>query len=131
MAPALTILFVCEHGAAKSVLAATYFDQLASQMGLALRASARGTNPEPELSPQVIWGLAEDGLTPNEPLPRQLTELDLQAAQRVISFCELPVNFLTSTIVEYWSDVPPVSENYELARDVIVDHIRQLLKSLG
>jgi protein-tyrosine-phosphatase len=126
-----TILFVCEHGAAKSVLAATYFDKIAREMGLDFRAIARGTNPDPAISSQTIAGLAKDRLDPIESLPQKLTEADMQSARRVISFCELPVEFQHSSIVEYWEDVPPVSENYERARAVIVDHIRQLLASLG
>jgi arsenate reductase len=45
------IIFVCEHGAAKSVIAATYFNHLAEKAGSARRAIARGINPERELSP--------------------------------------------------------------------------------
>jgi protein-tyrosine-phosphatase len=41
-----TIIFVCEHGAAKSVIAAAYFNRFAEQRGLNLRAAARGTNPD-------------------------------------------------------------------------------------
>jgi hypothetical protein len=40
------VIFVCEHGAAKSVIAAAYFNRLASQGNLALTAVARGTHPE-------------------------------------------------------------------------------------
>ena len=41
-----TVLFVCEHGAAKSVIAAAYFNQLASEKNLDVRAIERGTNPD-------------------------------------------------------------------------------------
>ncbi len=44
------IVFVCEHGAAKSVIAATYFNKLANEKGLNLKAIARGTHPDQELS---------------------------------------------------------------------------------
>ena len=33
-----TIVFVCEHGSAKSVVAAAHFDRLAGERGLGLRA---------------------------------------------------------------------------------------------
>ena len=84
------IIFVCEHGAAKSILAATYFNQLAEQAGLSVRAIARGTNPDSELSEATIRGLSGDGLIPTESTPQQLSLSDLQAAQRIVSFCELP-----------------------------------------
>ncbi|HSL43277.1 MAG TPA: hypothetical protein VK897_07590 [Anaerolineales bacterium] len=122
------IVFVCEHGAAKSILAATYFNQLASQMGLDIRAIARGTNPDDALSPQTVTGLAKDGLTPAESTPQKLTEADLESAQHVIAFCELPAGDQSQITVQRWDDVPPVSENYEQARDVIVNRIHQLLE---
>jgi arsenate reductase len=121
------IVFVCEHGAAKSILAAAYFNQLTSQTGLNLRAIARGTHPDDELSPQTLKGLSEDGLTPTESSPRKLTKADLQSAQRVITFCELPIEYQKQVKIERWDDVPPVSENYVKARDVIIEHIRQML----
>ncbi|MGH9936946.1 MAG: hypothetical protein ACREAM_11915, partial [Blastocatellia bacterium] len=39
------IIFVCEHGAAKSILSASIFNKLAGERQLNLRAIARGTNP--------------------------------------------------------------------------------------
>src|SRR5213592_1686414 len=117
------IVFVCEHGAAKSVVAAAYFNQLAKEIGLDMRAIARGTNPDHELSPQVIQGLLEDGLTPIESIPQKLTQLDIQAAQRVITFCELPFECQQPAIVERWDDISPISENYEKARDLIIERI--------
>jgi protein-tyrosine-phosphatase len=121
------ILFVCEHGAAKSILAAAYFNRLASERGLSLRAEARGTNPDPELSPQTVGGLSKDGLMPTESAPQKLTAADLQSAQRVITFCELPVEPGGSVRLEYWNDVPPVSESYEKARDAILERIQIML----
>src|SRR5215813_9354941 len=37
------VVFVCEHGAAKSVIATAYFNKLAAERGLAYRATFRGT----------------------------------------------------------------------------------------
>ena len=121
-----TIIFVCEHGAAKSILAAAYFNKLADDAGLELRAVARGTNPEDELSPQLVKGLLEDGLSPTERFPRKLTPKDAQSAQYVITFCELPIKY-AQTVTGHWDDIPPVSESYEKARDAILERIQQLL----
>lgn len=123
----LTVVFVCEHGAAKSILAAAYFNRLANDMGLNLHAMARGTNPDHEISPQTVTGLSEDGLAPTELAPQKLTVADIQNAQRVITFCELPTEYQHQVIVERWDDIPPVSENYEKARDAIIKRIRQML----
>lgn len=124
------VVFVCEHGAAKSVLAATHFDKLASEMGLTLRAVARGTYPDPQLSPQVVRGLLKDGLAPKESFPRELSEDDVKTAFRIITFCELPSEYQQEAIVERWDGVPAASENYEQARNVIKKRIGTLLQSI-
>ena len=122
------IVFVCEHGAAKSIVAAAYFNHLAAEMGLDLRAVARGTNPDIEISPQAVQGLFEDGLTPQESVPQKLSSSDVQSAQRVIAFCELPAEYHGRATIERWDGVPPVSGNYKEARDVIIGRIQQMLK---
>jgi MFS family permease len=121
------IVFVCEHGAAKSIVAAAYFNKMAREKGLNLRAIARGTHPDQTLSPQALTGLHEDGLTPAESVPQKLSVADAEAAQRVITFCELPVEFQEKDILERWDEVPPVSENYAKARDAIIEQIGHLI----
>ena len=123
------IVFVCEHGAAKSVVAAAYFNYFAKESDLNLQAIARGTNPDNELSPQAIQGLSKDGLTPQESTPQKLTSADVQSGQRVIAFCELPIEY-QQALVERWDDVPPVSENYETARDAIIKHINSFISQI-
>ena len=125
------IVFVCEHGAAKSIVAAAYLNKFASEVGLDLHAVARGTNPDDELSPQAIEGLRKDYLSPTESVPQKLTLADMQSAQRVVTFCDLPVEYQVQVSLERWDDVPSVSENYAEARDAIVKHIYQTLKSLS
>lgn len=124
------IVFVCEHGAAKSVVAATYFNQLANDQDLNLWAIARGTNPDAEISEPTVAGLSRDGLTPTDSSPEKLSITDAHAAQRIVSFCDLPAEYQDTTLVERWNDVPPVSEDYEKARDVIVQRIHDLLNRI-
>ena len=121
------IVFVCEHGAAKSILAAAYFNRFAKEIGSDLRGIARGTNPDPGLSEETVKGLAEDGLTPTETVPQRLTESDVQSAQKVIAFCDLPEKYQQQAVIERWDFIPPVSQGYEKARDVIIERIRQML----
>ena len=70
-----------------------------------------------------------DGLRYHE-LPALLTKSELEAARKVVSFGELPVEYRNLTDVEVWS-VPPVSENYEVARTAIVERVRQLIRDLS
>ena len=87
------IVFVCEPGAAKSILAAAYFNKLTNEKGSDLRAIARGTHPDAELSPQTIIALSKDGLQATESTPQKLTEADVQNAEAVITFCEIPIEY--------------------------------------
>ena len=130
MAQDSIIVFVCEHGAAKSVIAAAYFNELASKSGLDFRAVARGTIPDEELSPKAITGLLADGLTPTESIPRKLSLADLDSAQRIVSFCELPEEYQKETIIEQWDRIPPVSEHYEKARDAILERLNLLMNRI-
>src|SRR5438093_5785714 len=51
------VLFVCLHGAAKSVVGAAHFRRLAAARGLAVDAVAAGTEPDPALTPGAVKGL--------------------------------------------------------------------------
>ena len=124
------IIFVCEHGAAKSVMAASYFNKLAREKKLDFHAIARGTHPDSEFSSNTIAGLREDGLAPDESIPTQLTQEDVESAQRIISFCDLKDEYHQKVIVEQWEGVPPVSEDYQVSRDAILERIHKLIDHL-
>ena len=124
------IVFVCEHGAAKSIIAATYFNKMAREKNLSLTAIARGTHPDAELSPKTVAGLGEDGLTPTESIPTKLSLADVESVQRIVSFCELPEEYYQKAIVEQWDGVPAVSEEYEKARAAIVERLQKLMSDL-
>src|SRR5438034_5189023 len=88
--PRPRVLFVCLHGAAKSVVGAAHFRRLAAARGLAIDAVAVGTEPDPELAPAVVKGLAEDGLPAEPRRPRPVTLYDLASATRVVSLgCDI------------------------------------------
>lgn len=124
------IVFVCEHGAAKSIVAAAYFNKFAAEIGSTMRAVARGTHPDQALSPQAIRGLKEDGLAPEQAVPQKLSVVDMEAAERVITFCDLPREFQGKARMDHWDDVPAVSEDYAQAREVIIAKLNRLLNHL-
>jgi protein-tyrosine-phosphatase len=124
------IVFVCEHGAAKSIVAAAHFNRLAEEQHLDLRAIARGTNPDKEIAPKAAQGLQADGLVPTESAPTKISKSDLAGAQRVITFCALPDGYAGGARVEHWDDDLPVSEDYGKARDRLVERIQRLLGEL-
>jgi len=127
-----TILFVCEHGSAKSVIAAAHFNRLAEQKNLPYRAIARGTNPDAEIPQQVRLDLAKDGLDVSTWKPQLVAEKDVREAAHVVTFgCKLPFPKTTTAdkLVD-WKDVPSTSEDYKRARTMIVDKIDALIKIL-
>jgi arsenate reductase (thioredoxin) len=124
------IIFVCEHGAAKSVLSAAIFNKLAQERRLNLRAIARGTNPDPDISPKVAAGLRADGLASSESAPKKISKSDLVGARRVITFCALPDDYPGSVRVENWDEVLPAIEDYGKARDKLTERIDRLLEEL-
>jgi len=124
------IIFVCEHGAAKSVIAAAYFNKLAAERGMDLRAIARGTHPDEVLSPKAVAGLLEDGLQPAEKYPQKLQASEAESAKRIITFCKLPDDLTGMTEVEEWDGVPPVSDDYQVARSAIVEHLEHLMTEI-
>jgi arsenate reductase (thioredoxin) len=87
-----TVVFVCEHGSAKSVIAAAYFNRLASEKGIQYRAISRGTNPDEKIDPKVKSKLAADGLDVSSWKPVKVSEKDVHGATRVITLApELPI----------------------------------------
>jgi protein-tyrosine-phosphatase len=80
------VLFVCEHSAAKSVLTASEFTEIAKRRGLADRAIFRGANPDSEIAPAVIKALARDGIKV-ERKPSAVTTQDIGGDRHVCVFC--------------------------------------------
>jgi len=122
------VVFVCLHGAAKSVVGAAHFRRLAAARGLQIDAAAAGTEPDERLGPGAVKGLAAEGLTAAPARPRPITLYDLDTATRVVSFgCEVSPK---QGKVEQW-DVPNVSDGYETARDRIVANVERLVAELA
>lgn len=128
--PVGTVLFVCEHGSAKSVVAAAHFNRIAAERGLPFRAVSRGTVPDPEMAPAAVKGLLEEGLKPTDPAPIKLTQSDLDTAARVVTFCDLPADLKAATPVERW-EVPPVSTEYVKSREAMLGLMERLLLELA
>ena len=124
------IVFVCQHGAAKSVIAAAYFNKLASERQLNFHAIARGVTPQPDVSPSTVEGLEKDGVPTSGQKPRALTREDLEHAVRVIAFCPLPAPLAKGHRVESL-DVPSPMDAYETSRDAILARVRNLMDELA
>jgi protein-tyrosine-phosphatase len=129
--PQPQVVFVCAHGAAKSVIAAAYFNKLAAERGLAARATFRGVEPSDALSARAVAGLQADGVPLPPGQPTAIGSGDVAAATHVFTIgCALPAGVQGSLKAASWDDVPD-DKGYEAMRDAIVRHVRTLVDSLG
>jgi len=123
-----TVLFVCLHGSAKSVIAAEHFRRLAAERAVEVDAVSAGTEPDSEIPPKVVQGLLAGGIDVRGRHPHRVTRADLESASRVITFgCELGDLAPSGLAIERWDDVPMVSEDFARARDAILTRVSRLL----
>src|SRR6476661_136980 len=129
--PAPAVIFVCEHGAAKSVIATAYFNQLAAERKLPFRATFRGTSPQDDLSIRAVEGLKADGVAVPTGKPAAITGADVVDATYIFAIgCTLPDAARRSGKAADWSDVPD-DQGYGPMRDAIVRHVEALLADLN
>ena len=124
------VVFVCEHGAAKSLIASAYFNKLAAERGLAARAAFRGVDPQDALSVRAAAGLKEDGLPIPEGRPTAIGASDVAAATHIFAIgCALPAMATASGKASAWDDVPD-DQGYAAQRDAIKKHVERLIDQL-
>jgi protein-tyrosine-phosphatase len=131
-APPRKVVFVCEHGAAKSVIAAEEFKRMAREKGLVFDVLSRGTAPDAEIAPGVRQGLHADGMDVGGQKPAKVSAKDLAGAVRVVSFGpDLSAMMPEGAKVSDWSATPPPSKDYRAARDDIRARLTALLQEMS
>lgn len=128
------VLFVCEHGNVKSLMAATYFNDMARSRGVPFRAVSRGLAPDSDTVPEFVkTPLTAEGFDVSTFRPQQLTQNDIEASARVIGISTPLPAAATSAVAksEQWNDVPPASTDYAQSRDSIRAHVAELLDRLA
>lgn len=124
----LNVLFVCQHGAAKSVIAARHLEALAEARGLVVRSTAAGLEPDEAIPSHVVAGLRADGVDDHVQAPRAISEELLATADIVVAFgCDLSAFPHIEKPVIQWSGVPAVSDGYEAARAEILGRLPAVL----
>jgi arsenate reductase len=126
------VLFLCPHAAAKSVLAMTYFSDLARKKGLDVSVDNAGTEPDPVINPKVEAYLKEEGFVLTGFMPSMLTDNHLESADIVVSMGCISADQITEG-VRYidWSDVPLLSDGFQISRDLIYQHVEALVSELS
>jgi arsenate reductase len=123
------VVFVCEHGAAKSVIATDYFNKLAAERGLNYEAVCRATVPDSTLTPATRAGLKADNIHQNKN-PQKLALADTVNVKRIILFTPLPSNYHTGVPTEDWSGAQNIDASYSQRKEAIIKKINTLLDSL-
>lgn len=126
-----TVLFVCEHGTVRSLLARIFFERYAAEAGLSYVAVSRGTRADSVVPAFMERGLTSDHFALGDWRPQTLTTKDLGAASLVVSF-DVPSEATAASRggrME-WNGLPSVSQDYARGRDAIALRVRQLVDSL-
>jgi arsenate reductase (thioredoxin) len=126
-----TVLFICPHGAAKSVLASAYFQKAARERGLNVRVETAGVEPQDAVSPAVKAHLERNGYTVPVTRPRAVTKADLTHADVVISLgCDLSQLPAAPRSVQKWDEVPGPTEDLKGADEQIRRRVMALVEEL-
>jgi arsenate reductase len=126
-----TVLFMCPHGAAKSVLASAYFQRLAKERGLNVRVTSAGTDPDAQVSSAVARHLENNGYEVPVTKPRLATAQDMATADVVISIgCDLKDLPAPRGMLVTWDDVPSPSEELQRADEKIRQRVTELVDEL-
>jgi arsenate reductase len=128
------VVFVCEHGNVKSLMAASYFNQLAEERGLRWRAISRGSAPDSATVPDLIAAkLRADAIDVSDFRPVKVEATEVAEATRVVTIgTDLPAGVpAEAQRIERWNDVPPASTSYDAARTSLKAHVAELLDRLS
>ena len=126
-----TVLFICPHGAAKSVLASAYFQRLAKERGLNVRVDAAGIEPQEAVSTVVKEHLERNGYSVPVTKPRAVTKEELSQADVVISLgCDVSRLPVTPRAIRKWDEVPGPSEDFNGADEAIRNRVIALVEEL-
>ena len=126
-----TVLFLCPRGAAKSILAAAYFQRLAGERGLNVRVASAGTDPEARVSTSVADHLRKSGYQVPVATPRKVTATDLRTADVVISIgCDLKDLPPPRGALVRWDDIPALTDDFSRADDAIRKRVIDLIDEL-
>jgi sterol desaturase/sphingolipid hydroxylase (fatty acid hydroxylase superfamily)/protein-tyrosine-phosphatase len=128
------VVFVCEHGAVKSMMAAEYFNRAARERRLPYVAVARGVAPDSDRAPPaIVASMKAEGFDVERFRAVPLSAADVDAADRVITIgTSLPQRTPAPELdVEQWQDVPPASTAYSEASDALHAHVEDLVRRLA
>src|SRR5688572_7937554 len=111
------ILFLCTHGGAKSVMAASFFNRLAAERDLPFVAvAAAAEDPYDTVPAPVADYLHDEGFDVRPFKPHQVAPAEVGKAARVVTMgCSVSGAEGEAVRIESWDDVPQPSLDLEAA----------------
>lgn len=124
----MRILFLCPHGAAKSVIAAAMFNELAQRRHLEITASSAGTEPDDEINPVAVKTLMTQQLPIPDAPPQLVTKQLVEQADIVVSL-GCAIDKLPTRPGQWvdWSDAPAASEDVDGLCELLTNRLETLL----
>jgi arsenate reductase len=126
------VLFVCVHNSGRSQMAEAFFNRMAAERGLPLRAASAGTMPGEKLNPAAETVMEEIGIPLSGHRPKLLTpELAAEADKIITMGCGVEVEACPVRIFisEDWGLDDPAEQPIERVRE-IRDQIRERVNRL-
>lgn len=121
------VLFLCPHGAAKSVIAAAMLNELARRRHLGITASSAGTEPDDEINPVAVETLMTRQL-PMPDAPQLVTKHHIERADIVVSLgCAIDKLPTRPGRWVDWSDAPAASEDIDGLCEMLTNRLESLL----
>jgi arsenate reductase (thioredoxin) len=128
----ITVLFLCPHNAAKSVIAAAYCERLAKAAHLDLKIVQAGTEPDQAIMPVVQDLLEHDGFSVALHQPRLVTQDDLMQADVVVTMgCNLEALSIPDKKRFNWNDIPPASADVIACRRAVLTRLLAMLSEFS
>ena len=127
-----TVVFVCEHGSVKSLVAISFFNDFARARGLPFKAISRGTHPDSVVPMAIREGLKRDGYDVSRFQPRLFGAADLPGSRLFVSFDQDVAPVVRGAApVERWDGLPALSSDYGIGRDSIRARVEALVTKLS
>ena len=132
------VLFVCVRNSGRSQMAEAFFNRLAEERGLDVRAGSAGTQPAERLNDTVRGAMAEIGIDTSALKPKLLTDEMIEPAPLVVTMgCAVDSNACPAIgrkDVRDWGMPDPEGmsmDDVRAVRDAIGNRVFELLDSLA
>lgn len=127
------VLFMRVHNAGRSQMAAAFFNRIAAERGMSIRAASAGTHPAASVHAGVAAAMRECGIDISDAKPALMTDALVERAKRVITMgcavdaAECPALLLT--MLEDWGLPDPAGKDAAEAR-AIRDEVKRRAAAL-